>query len=71
MKNDRYIIKFHASEFKHTIAPEVTRSMQIAVTDLKLDRLDVIHLGKETYRLTDRIRAVAFKRIQKDIARLR
>jgi uncharacterized protein len=58
-------------EFKHTIAPEVTKSMRIALADLDLERLDVIHIGPDTYPLTDRIRAVAFARVQKDIARLR
>ena len=58
-------------EFKHTVAPEVTKSMRIAMADLDLARLDVIHLGKDTYPLTDRVRAVAFERLQKDIGRLR
>lgn len=58
-------------EFKHTVAPEVTKSMRIAMADLDLARLDVIHLGKDTYPLTDRIRAVAFERLQNDIGRLR
>lgn len=44
--------------------------MQIAMADLNLARLDVIHVGKETYPLTNRIRAVAFERLQKDISRL-
>ncbi|MBF8300806.1 MAG: uncharacterized protein HW394_1176 [Acidobacteria bacterium] len=58
-------------EFKHTVAPEVTKSMRIALADLKLARLDVIHLGKETYPLMNRVRGVAFERLQEDIPRLR
>ena len=58
-------------EIKHTVAPEVTRSMRIAIADLGLGRLDVIHVGKETYPLTERIRAVAFDRLQQDVAPLR
>ena len=54
-------------EFTHTVAPEVTKSMRIAMADLRLDRLDVIHVGKDTYTLGDRIRAVAFERVQKDV----
>ena len=57
-------------EFKHTVAPEVTKSMRIAMADLELSRLDVIHVGKDTYPLTDRVRAVAFERLQVDISRL-
>ena len=57
-------------EFKHTVAPGVTKSMRIATADLNLTRLDVIHLGKDTYPLTKGIRAVAFERLQQDIPRL-
>ena len=34
-----------------TIAPQITPSMKNAFTDIGLDRLDVIHAGKETYPL--------------------
>jgi uncharacterized protein len=58
-------------EIKHTVAPEVTRSMRNVMTDLGLDHLDVIHVGKDTYPLTRGIRAVAFDRLQADLAPLR
>lgn len=58
-------------EFKHTVAPEVTKSMRIALSDLELERLDIIHVGKETYPLTKQIRAVAFDRLHRDIEQLR
>lgn len=58
-------------EIKHTVAPEVTKSMRIALADLALDRLEVIHVGKETYPLTDRVRAVAFDRLHQAIAPLK
>jgi hypothetical protein len=54
-------------EFKHTIAPGVTKSMQIAAADLKLTRLDIVHIGKESYPLMSRLRAVAFERLQTDV----
>jgi hypothetical protein len=54
-------------EFKHTNAPSVTKSMRIAIEDLKLESLDVIHVGEETYPLTKGVRAVAVSRITKDI----
>jgi predicted AAA+ superfamily ATPase len=57
-------------EFKHTVAPEVTKSMQIALSDLDLERLDVVHVGKETYPLAKQIRAVAFDRLHRDIEQL-
>lgn len=46
-------------EFKHTQAPQITPSMKIAIADLGLDRLDVVHAGKETFPLANRIRALA------------
>ena len=57
-------------EIKHTVAPETTRSMRIALADLRLDRLDVIHVGKDTYPMASRIRAVAFDRLRQDLHRL-
>jgi len=57
-------------EFKHTDAPGVTTSMRIAMEDLGLESLDVIHVGQETYALTERIRAVAFERMERDIQSL-
>ena len=57
-------------EIKHTVAPQVTKSMRIASADLNLNRLDVIHIGRNTYPLTEGIRAVAFDRLHLDLARL-
>jgi len=54
-------------EFKHTVAPEVTKSMRIAIEDLGLDRLDIVHIGEETYPLGQKIRAVSIARLLKDI----
>lgn len=54
-------------EIKLTAAPSVTPSMRIAMTDLHLDSLDVIHAGRDTYPLAPKIRAVALRRITKDI----
>jgi hypothetical protein len=38
--------------------------------DLRLESLDVIHVGRETYPLGEGIRAVAFERMRRDIAPL-
>ena len=46
-------------EFKRTAAPKITRSMREAMKDLRIDHLDVIHAGDETFPLADNIRAVA------------
>ncbi len=46
-------------EVKKTSAPGLTRSMHIAIKDLRLDRLDVIHAGRDTFALAAKVRAVA------------
>jgi predicted AAA+ superfamily ATPase len=46
-------------EFKRTEAPQVTPSMKIALDDLKLVQLDVVHAGQETFPLGKRIKALA------------
>lgn len=56
-----------AFEVKLTDAPSTTKSMHVAMRDLKLERIDVVHAGAETYPLTDRIRAVALSRVFSDI----
>lgn len=45
-------------EFKRADAPGVTRSMQIAMHDLQLDRLYVVYPGTLRYALGDRMEAV-------------
>ena len=46
-------------EFKRTTAPAVTPSMRAAMADLALDRLDVVHAGRDSFRLAPGIFAVA------------
>lgn len=54
-------------EFKRTTTPTVTRSMHVALADLKLKSLDVVHAGDRTFPLTRRIRAVAAGRLLSDL----
>ena len=56
-------------EFKRTDAPTVTKSMHVAIHDLGLESLDVIHVGRETYRLAPKIRAVAISRLRSPLDR--
>jgi hypothetical protein len=58
-------------EFKRTSAPRVTKSMRVALKDLNLSRLDVVHAGEETYELARGIRAVALSRLLDDLKPLR
>lgn len=45
-------------EFKYTDAPKLTKSMQIACSDLKLDELTVIYPGNKSYCLAEKIRVM-------------
>lgn len=54
-------------EFKRTVAPRLTRSMHSALADLRLERLDVIHAGDQTFPLADTVRAVALRRLLDDL----
>jgi len=58
-------------EFKRTSTPTVTKSMHIAMHDLKLDSLTVIHAGPHSFPLPDGVQAVAASRLLEDIPTLR
>ena len=58
-------------EFKRTTSPALTRSMHVALSDLKLERLDVLHAGEHTFLLAPKIRAVAACRLLQDVRPLR
>ncbi len=58
-------------EFKRTTAPRLTPSMRMALDDLKLDRLDLIHAGEKTFPMAERVRAIPLQRIWKDLEPLR
>ncbi|HEX5008949.1 MAG TPA: ATP-binding protein [Planctomycetota bacterium] len=54
-------------EIKLTEAPTVTPSMRTALADLRLQRLDVVHGGEQTFSLAPRVRAVAVSRLIEDL----
>lgn len=54
-------------EIKRTVAPRLTPSMRIALSDLGLSWIDVIHAGEESFPLAPKIRAVAAGRMLKEI----
>lgn len=54
-------------EVKRTVSPRVTPSMRVALEDLELDGIDVLHAGRETFPLAERIRAVPVHRIWEDL----
>jgi predicted AAA+ superfamily ATPase len=48
-------------EFKFADAPRTTRSMQHALTDLRLERLFIVHPGRDSHALTERIDALSIR----------
>ena len=67
---DLLVVRGHtrrAFGIKRTSTPTVTKSMRIAMTDLGIDSLDVIHAGTSTFLLAPVIRAVAATRVLEDV----
>jgi predicted AAA+ superfamily ATPase len=52
-------------EFKYADAPALTRSMGIALSDLKLDHLYVIYPGPKSYQLSDAVTVLAMSDLGK------
>jgi uncharacterized protein len=50
-------------EFKYTDAPKTTKSMHIALEDLKLDHLAVLYPGNDIFPLTEKITAYGIETI--------
>ena len=44
--------------------------MRKALSDLNLNRIDIIHAGENTFQLSDKIRAVGLSNIFKDLKEL-
>jgi predicted AAA+ superfamily ATPase len=59
MKNGKRI----GFEIKYTDAPKITKSMTIALEDLKLDHLVVIYPGKDNYSLSEKIIVCGLERV--------
>ena len=56
-------------EFKYSEKPSTTKSMQIAIEDLRLDRLYVVYPGKQLYPLTDSITVTPLPELIQTLAR--
>lgn len=54
-------------EVKRTVAPKATPSLLTALEDLKLERIEVLHAGRDTFPLAERIRALSAYRLWDDI----
>lgn len=58
-------------EFKHTSMPSLTASMRIALNDLKLDQIWVVHTGPHDFTLAPRVRALPLTQVRTTIRPLR
>lgn len=52
-------------ELKYTSSPAVTKSMRVALEDLRLDQLYVVHPGEGCYSLSDRVYAAGLADMKK------
>ncbi len=57
----------HGFEIKYSDAPKITKSMQIALQDLKLDQLTVIYPGEVDYALSEQILVKGLKNYLKGL----
>jgi predicted AAA+ superfamily ATPase len=58
-------------EFKRTTAPATMRSMHVALEDLRLSRVDVVHAGSRSFPMHPKIRAIALGRLLDDLKPLK
>ena len=49
--------KRYGFEFKYTDFPKTSKSMHIAIQDLKLDSLELLYAGDKTFPLAEKITA--------------
>ena len=54
-------------EVKRTASPSVTPSMRIALADLRLQRLIVVHAGRNSFDMAKNIRAVALTDLPEEL----
>jgi predicted AAA+ superfamily ATPase len=57
-------------ELKRTAEPRVTSSIRTALSDLRLERVDLVYAGEKTFPLAERVRALALPRLYEDLAPL-
>ncbi|MGO9314898.1 MAG: ATP-binding protein [Syntrophobacteraceae bacterium] len=55
-------------EFKHADAPAMTKSMHVALEDLKLERAWYVYPGKESYRVHEKVRVSPLPELLEELA---
>lgn len=54
-------------EIKRTTTPSLTPSVRSALETLRLDKIEVIHAGQDTFPLGEKVRALAFSRLEEEL----
>jgi hypothetical protein len=57
-------------EFKYADGPVMTKSMHIALEDLKLERIFAVYPGKDAYPMHDRVEALPLAQLHKRLAQI-
>jgi len=57
-------------EFKYSDGPGMTKSMHIALADLKLERIFTVYPGKEAYPMHERVEALPLAQLHERLAKL-
>ncbi|MBI2804223.1 MAG: ATP-binding protein [Planctomycetes bacterium] len=57
-------------EFKASAAPAMTKSLHVALGDLRLAQAWIVHPGEETYRIHERVEAIALRDVPAAFDRL-
>ncbi|MGH8515889.1 MAG: ATP-binding protein [Panacagrimonas sp.] len=62
--------KRYGVEVKYADAPRLSRSMAMALSDLRLDRMWIVYPGDQRYRLHERVEAISLSGLREELARL-
>jgi predicted AAA+ superfamily ATPase len=57
-------------EFKYSDAPTMTKSMHIALEDLKLERIFTVYPGKETYSMHEKVEALPLAQLPERLGQI-
>lgn len=58
-------------EFKYSDAPAMTKSMHVALADLKLERIFTVYPGKETYPMDKNVEALPLAQLHRRLAEIK
>jgi hypothetical protein len=56
-------------EFKYSDSPDMTKSMHMAMQDLKLDQMFVVYPGGQSLKLADKVELISIKHLPERLKR--